>query len=175
MPYGRNIYANASDMENSTMCTNPHSNNALPQRKCVLWCCSNCPCINLPDQETTKKHEETTPSIRFHIYHIIGCCTAHGRIQLKDKKICYMCEQEYLPDSSTNIYTRKELVIMETKISDFHTTFYIPAIQKLAFNLPHVCILGTNHCGEIRHTSFKRRDLFQDVLCKHVRQCGRKI
>ena len=41
----------------------------------------------------------------------------------------------------------------------------MPAIQKLAFHLPHVRILGTNHCGEMRHTDFKRRDLFQDVLC----------
>ena len=54
---------------------------------------------------------------------------------------------------------------METKIYDFHTSFYIPAIQKLAFHLKHVRILGTNHCGEIRHTAFKRRELFQDVPC----------
>ena len=26
-------------------------------------------------------------------------------------------------------------------------------------------ILGTNHCGELRRTAFKRRELFQDVLC----------
>ena len=26
-------------------------------------------------------------------------------------------------------------------------------------------ILGTNHCGEMKHTAFKRRELFQDVLC----------
>ena len=25
-------------------------------------------------------------------------------------------------------------------------------------------ILGTNHCGEMRHTAFKQRELFQDVL-----------
>ena len=55
---------------------------------------------------------------------------------------------------------------METKISEFHTSFYIPAIQKLAFRLPHVRILGTNHCGEMRSTDFKRRELFQDVLCR---------
>ena len=54
---------------------------------------------------------------------------------------------------------------METTIYDFHTRLYIPAIQKLAFCLPHVRILGTNHCGEIRRTDFKRRELFQDVLC----------
>ena len=54
---------------------------------------------------------------------------------------------------------------METTISDFHTSFYIPAINKLAFHLPIVRILGTNHCGESRRTAFKRRELFQDVLC----------
>ena len=77
-----------------------------------------------------------------------------------------MCKQESSPDKSTKIYTRKELVMMETTISDFHTRFYIPAMQKLDFHLLHVHILGTNHCGEIRCTAFKRRELFQDVLCR---------
>ena len=66
-----------------------------------------------------------------------------------------MCKQESLPDKSTKIYTRKEFVMMETTISDFHTSFYIPAIQKLAFHLPHVRIIGTNHCGEMQRTAFK--------------------
>ena len=55
----------------------------------------------------------------------------------------------------------------ETAIYDFHTSAYIPAIQNLAFNLPNVRILGTNHCGEMRHTAFKRHELFQDILCRH--------
>ena len=55
---------------------------------------------------------------------------------------------------------------MKTTISDFHTSFFIPAIKKLAFHLPHVRILGTNHCSKMRHTAFKRRELFQDVLCR---------
>ena len=113
----------------------------------------------------TKKHEETTPSIRFHIYHFIGRCTTHGIITLKDKKICYMCKQESSADKSTNIYTRKELVMIETTIYEFHTSFYIPTIQKLAFHLTHVRILGTNRCGERRRTAFKQCELFQDVLC----------
>ena len=125
-----------------------------------------CGAVNIPDQETTKNHEETTPYIRFHIYHIIGRCAIHGRILLRDKNICSMCKQEYSPDKSTKIYTRKELVMMETTIYDFHTSFYIPSIQKLAFHLPHVRILRTNHCGELRQTAFKRRELFQDVLCR---------
>ena len=56
--------------------------------------------------------------------------------------------------------------MMQTSISDFHTSFYKPAIYKLAFHLPHVRILGTNHCGELQRTALKRRELFQDVLCR---------
>ena len=55
---------------------------------------------------------------------------------------------------------------METTISDFYTSFYMPAIQRLAFRLPHVRILGTNNCVAIRRTAFKKRELFQDVLCR---------
>ena len=77
-----------------------------------------------------------------------------------------MCKQEYSSDNSTKIYTRKELVMMDKTISEFHTSFYILAIQKLDFHLPHVQILGKNHCGAMRHTAFKRRELFQYVLCR---------
>ena len=54
---------------------------------------------------------------------------------------------------------------METTISNFHTIFFIPAIHKLAFHIPCVQILGTNHCGGSHRTAFKRRESFQDVLC----------
>ena len=56
--------------------------------------------------------------------------------------------------------------MMETTISGFHTSSYIPAVQKSAFHIPHVRILGTNHCGEMRRTAFKQLELFQDVLCR---------
>ena len=72
MPHGGHIYAKAYHMENDTMCTYTQFDHSLPHCKCVLRCCSEFPYINIPDQETNKKHEEKTPSIRFHIYHIIG-------------------------------------------------------------------------------------------------------
>ena len=134
-------------MAQYTVCTYPQYDHALPDWKYVLRRCANCPCINIPDQETDNQNSDTTPSIRFHIYHIIGRCTAHGRTPLKDKKICYMCKKESSPDESTKINTRKELVMMKTTISNFHTSFYIPAIKKLSFHQPLVRILCINHCG----------------------------
>ena len=55
--------------------------------------------------------------------------------------------------------------MIETTISEFHTRYCIQAIHKLAFHLPHVRILGGNHCGEMQWKKFKQRKLFQDVLC----------
>ena len=54
---------------------------------------------------------------------------------------------------------------MDTSIGDLHTSLYIKEIQKLAFHLPHVRILGTHHYGNTRRESFKCHRLFQDVLC----------
>ena len=59
---------------------------------------------------------------------------------------------------------------METTISNFHTSLYILSIHKLAFHIPHVQILGTNHCGDSRRTASKIRESFQDVLCR--RDCA---
>ena len=150
MPHGRHIYAKAYDMAKETMCAYSQSDHALPHWKCVLRCCAQCPSINIPDQETDDKHPNPSPSIRFHIYHLIARCTKHGRLPLTDKKSCRKCQHDTASGQSTKIYTRKELVMMETTISNFHTSFYIPEIQKLAFHIPHVQILSTNHCGDSR-------------------------
>ena len=107
MPHGRHIYAKPSDTAKDSMCAYPHSDHALPHWKFVLQCCADCPCINLSDQETYYQYSETTPSIQFHIYHIIARCSAHVIITLKDNKIFHMCRQESLSDESTT-YTLEQ-------------------------------------------------------------------
>ena len=92
------------------------SYHALPHWKCVMQCCDKCPGINIPDQETYDQYPNTITSIRFHIYHLIVCCTKHGRLLLTDKKSCRKCQQDTDSGQSTKIYTRKELVMMETTI-----------------------------------------------------------
>ena len=153
MPHGRRIYAKAYYMEKSTMCAYSQSDHVLPHWKCVLQFCAKPPIINLPYQETDDQYPDTSPSTRFHIYHMIASCTKHVRLPLTNKTICRKC------------HAIKELVMMETTISNFHTSFYIPEIQKLEFHIPHVPILGTNHCGEYYQNAFKRRKSFQNVLC----------
>ena len=86
MAHGRHIYDKSYDTEKDKMCIYPQSDHALPHWKCVLRCCARFTCINISDQETYNQYSETTPSISFQIYHIIGRCIAYGRIPLKDKK-----------------------------------------------------------------------------------------
>ena len=63
------------------------------------------------------------------------------------------------------IYTRKELIVMESSVVEFNQDFYIPAIQNLAFHLPHVFILGAHHFGNMHQEAFNSRSNLQDVLC----------
>ena len=86
MTNGCRIYDKASDMEKAKICAYPQSDQALPHWKAVLRCGADCLCINLPDQERYNKYSDTTPSIRFHIYNIITCCTSYGRFSLETRK-----------------------------------------------------------------------------------------
>ena len=65
IPHGSHIYAKSSDMANTTMCAYHNSDHALLQWKCVLWCCAEFSCINIPDQETTKKMAKQHPQFGF--------------------------------------------------------------------------------------------------------------
>ena len=151
----------------ATMHAYPQSDHALPHWKCVLWCCAKCTRGNIPDQETDDHYSDTTPSISVQVYHIIERCKSHGRILLKTNLFCLICKQDPASEQSKKIYTRNNLVMMETTIYRFNTSLYIPEIQWLVFHITHVHILATNHSGDSRRIAFKRRKSFQNVLCWH--------
>ena len=152
-------------MAKATIYAYTQSDDALLQWKCVLRYCAKCTCVHINDQEIDNKYYDNSPSIRFHIYHIILRCTTYGRLWLNDRKNCHRCKQDYDSKQSTKINTIKQLVMMDTTNSNLETSFYITVMPKLAFHIPHVHILGTNHCRHYRRTAFKQRKLFQDVLC----------
>ena len=61
------------------------SDHALPDWKCVMQC-SKCPSVNIPDQESYDKYSDTSPSIRFHIYHLIARFLRNVRLPLYGEK-----------------------------------------------------------------------------------------
>ena len=113
------------------MCAYEQPDYALPHWKHVFQCCAKCTSINLPDKETDYQCFNMSASIFLPIYHIIACFTTYVRHLLNDRKICRKCKQDSVSEQPTKIYTRKELVIMETKNYNSHTSFCIPEIPKL--------------------------------------------
>ena len=94
----------------------------------MLRCFEQCPHIDFLYQELNNFHTTTFPTIYFHVYNVITRCTMHVPQPLEDKKQYRLCS-DYLEDvSSSNLYSRKELIIMESYISKFHQNYYIPVI-----------------------------------------------
>ena len=94
---------------------------------------------------------------KFHVYHLIARCSTHGRLPLNKKRVTSV-NMILIMNNPQNIYTRKELGMMETTIYNFYTSFYILEIQNLTFHIPHVKILGKNHYGNSRWTTFKHSE-----------------
>ena len=101
--------------------------------------------------------------ILFHGYHLIADFTVHGRRPLDENKN-FLCLSD--PDSVSpgKLYTRKNLLMTETYISDFHTSFFIQEIQKLAFHLPLLRIPGIYYCGKRCREAFNHCIVFRYVL-----------
>ena len=87
MTYGCHIYQTESDMAMAKMCTYPPSQHELPHWKCVLRCCEDCLCIDIPSQESDDNHSQTSPEINFHVYKMVSRCTVNGR-RPPEKNIC---------------------------------------------------------------------------------------
>ena len=61
---------------------------------------------------------------KFYIYHFFAHFKVHGKIPIEKKKLCRFCLQNLATMSTGKIYTRKELVTMETSTVCFNTNVY---------------------------------------------------
>ena len=58
----------------------------------------------------------------------------------------------------------KDFIMVDKSIAEFHTSSYIPDIEKRPFYLPHVSIIGVHNFGGKFHEEFKHLESFQDML-----------
>ena len=112
------------------------------------------------------------PPICFHVYINVSRCKLHGRYPYEELTTCSMCYTIPSADNTEKNYTLKELVLLETYISEFHEELYVPKIQKLEFNLPYVTILGTHHCGKELRNEFKLQGYLHYVCVSVIIQNG---
>ena len=115
-PHVCHIYNSAADMAMATMCTCPSQHHALPHCKFVLSCCDKFPGISIPHQGTNTEAKNTCSTIYFHVYRNVSRCTVHGLRPYEEWTICSMCSTYLSSVTPVKVYTRKELVLLETLI-----------------------------------------------------------
>ena len=91
----------------------------LTNCKFLLHCCEKSPGISLSQQETNKDTTNTFSTICFHIHRNVSCFTVHGIRPYEEQTICFMCSIDLSSATSGTVYTQKELVLLETLISNF--------------------------------------------------------
>ena len=151
-------HAKVSDALECVQCS-PIIQCGLPHWSCVLRRCGKCPKYPVPPEE--QGTDENAPTIKFHIYKIATECTKHG-ILTKGVKTCEQCTADPPSPSASarkrpKVRSRKHLTLMECAIGTFHTEYYLPSLEKLAYHRPHVKILGKGYCGAARLAAFKRK------------------
>ena len=125
----------------------------FPRFSCLLNCCSECPGLFVPDAEINGDKYVDLQFIRFNHYENISSCSLHKQLLPDHGKTCPFCTNTENVEKE-KVTTWKILVLSSCSILDFHSEYYIPEIKILAFHLPHVYILGVNHCAGKKHAIF---------------------
>ena len=72
----------------------------------------------------------------------------NDRVPYEEHTKCSMCSTMSITGMTVKVHTQKDLVLLDVLITEFHEKFYILAIQKIEFLLPHMRILSTHHRGK---------------------------
>ena len=133
--------------------------------KCVLHCWFKCPSTVTPSQTENKDTTDTCPKKCLCVYKYIPHFTVDGIHPYKNGQHV-QCDPQLLALIQLNkVYTRTELVLLETSIAEYHKKVYMPAIQKMEFYFPYLRILVTHHSGKKNYEVFKYRGELHNVLC----------
>ena len=86
------------------------------------------------------KAQKKCSTIRFHVYPHVSHCNIHGICPYEELTICSLCYTDLSSAIPGKVYTQKELVLLETLISELHNKYYNPAIKNWD-SICHMCVL----------------------------------
>ena len=66
--------------------------------------------------------------IRFHVYKNVSRCTMHSQRPQEERTIFSLCYTYGIYVNPGELYTHKDLVLLETSISEFHYKYFTPDI-----------------------------------------------
>ena len=119
----------------------------LPNWKCVLRTCIDCPKYKIPTVESNENYD--SPIIKFHIYETFNICSKHGTI--KSGNVCDLCSKTvHVGKKPVKISRRKILTLKELSIGSFMKLHYLPALEKFIYHIFYVQVLSKNICGKMR-------------------------
>ena len=97
--------------------------------------------------------------IHFHIYENVRSCYIHKKILLyhiKTRPLCMNLENF----EKGKAKTRKSIVLKLCIISNFHSDYYMPEIDKLAFHITNFYIHVKNNCAGERYENFQVKKFY---------------
>ena len=116
------------------------------------------------------------PKSKYYFYNTFSCVWPNWTLYCAHRYTFNENKQYRLCETTTNLivnkklYARKNIVIMDTSILEFHQNVYIPAIQKLSLHLTYVHFLGTNYCRNSHQETSNSRAVYRNVLCVEIMQ-----
>ena len=95
------------------MCHFPSDQHYLTNWKGVLSCCDKCTSIVIPGQEPNRDDTKTCPTIRFHVYRVLSCCTVHVRLTSEKNRInrILIVYHSYRKQKKRKLYTCTDIYI----------------------------------------------------------------
>ena len=111
---GQHSYKTASAIAMERMGSYTPSHHAFPHCKFVSNCFEISQRIDTQSQELDKHQSITCPTIGFNVYHLISGCSVHRRHPLDKKISCCLCLHDTASVPPAKLYTRKDLVTVNT-------------------------------------------------------------
>jgi hypothetical protein len=172
---GKLCHATPQDALSPIMCL-VHPKLGPPRWRCVLCRCRACPKHTVPDEE--KGTSDTASTMNCHVHVPTTSCTKHGVLATGTEiKACQRCQ--VLRDTEGNnqklgkVSCRKLLSLVCVPIGTFIEDFCLPALEKHACHVPHVQILGNDHCGKLRQEQFQKTPDWGRLNATVLKDCWR--
>ena len=86
MPHSHHIHKTSPHMAMEKLCPIPSDKHALPHRKCVLWCFSNCIIIFITGHNYDKYGTNIFPVICSHVNILVSFCKVHDLLTYEKKR-----------------------------------------------------------------------------------------
>ena len=114
LPHGNLMFPTSSYIAIAKCVHIHHQTMPLPNWKFVLHFCEKCPRMDLMSPKSDQNNSNVSPTIKFHVYQHIALFTVHVICHLNEKNQCQLCETPTDLIVTEKLYTRKDLVMMES-------------------------------------------------------------